>query len=97
MRKAKRADRHENRMAAVLTRAPEAAPAPPADESAYGQFPVVEHRPARCPNCGSAAGHQTIGGRDVIDGKFRLRYHACKCGARFRSRAEIPAADRGAM
>jgi len=53
-------------------------------------FPTVDHRPARCPNCGSTRNDVRSTQRPV-EGVVK-RYHTCKnvpCGIAFSSQQEI--------
>lgn len=79
--------------AATTTAKPKAVPLlkkVPRDAS-YHQT-VVNHRPAQCPNCGSATSRIT-----KVDGTARIvtiRWHFCrKCGQKFISHQEMHRAD----
>lgn len=61
-------------------------------DNKFAEFPAVDHRPARCPNCGSSRSW-TRGIRHFVP-SVAFRYHVCKkCSTRFRSTQELTPVD----
>jgi transcriptional regulator NrdR family protein len=59
-------------------------------------YPIVDHRPATCPSCGSVRARTTTTRRpsDAV----RKRWHSCKnCGGRYESLEEVPEVDRAVL